>query len=198
MTADTSEKGLESLICAALTGQPSDTGRYGAGGRRARVGVSGRAGYGPGWISGDPHDYDREHCVDLVLLSAFLRETQPDVAESLNLYQDNPTRQKFLARLQGGGCQARRHRRAAQRGQPRPVSGRPALRDAVAGEREGQCPLGGRTASASRVSFGTAATTRNWRWICACSSTACRSPLSSSRTASPSKRWKTAVEQYKA
>ena len=97
MTTDTSEKGIESLICAVLTGQPSDTAQAG-GARELREWP---AGYGPGWISGDPHDYDREHCVDLAQLSAFLRETQPDVAESLNLHQDNPTRQKFLARLQG-------------------------------------------------------------------------------------------------
>ena len=100
MTTDTSEKGLESLICAALTGQPSDTADTAQAGG-ARELRERPAGYGPGWISGDPHDYDREHCVDLVQLSAFLRETQPNVAESLNLHQDNPTRQKFLARLQG-------------------------------------------------------------------------------------------------
>ena len=100
MTTDTSEKGLESLICAALTGQPSDTADTAQAGG-ARELRERPAGYGPGWISGDPHDYDREHCVDLVQLSAFLRETQPNVAESLNLYQDNPTRQKLLARLQG-------------------------------------------------------------------------------------------------
>ena len=100
MTTDTSEKGLESLICAALTGQPSDTADTAQAGG-ARELHERPAGYGPGWISGDPHDYDREHCVDLAQLSAFLRETQPNVAESLNLHQDNPTRQKFLARLQG-------------------------------------------------------------------------------------------------
>jgi type I restriction enzyme R subunit len=34
-------------------------------------------------------------------LSAFLRTTQPDVAEVLDLGKDGPTRRKFLARLQG-------------------------------------------------------------------------------------------------
>ena len=97
MTTDTSEKGLESLICAALTGQPSDTAQAdGARELRDRP-----AGYGPGWISGAPHDYDREHCVDLAQLSAFLHATQPVATESLDLGQDSPTRRKFLARLQG-------------------------------------------------------------------------------------------------
>ena len=39
--------------------------------------------------------------MDLVQLSAFLRTTQPEVAESLGLSEDGPTRRKFLARLQG-------------------------------------------------------------------------------------------------
>ena len=57
MTTDTSEKGLESLIVADMTAS--------------------------GWIAGAPSDYDREYCVDMVQLSAFLCETQPEVAEAL-------------------------------------------------------------------------------------------------------------------
>jgi len=79
MTTDTSEKGLESLICAALTAPPD----------------------GGGWLQGDPEDYDREHCADLTQLAAFITATQPDVAPALDLEQDSPTRRKFLARLQG-------------------------------------------------------------------------------------------------
>ena len=56
---------------------------------------------GVGWNCGDPRDYDREHCVDLVQLSAFLRATQPEAADSLGLSEDGPARRKFLARLQG-------------------------------------------------------------------------------------------------
>ena len=59
------------------------------------------SGYGAGWICGDLQDYDREYCVDLAQLSAFLHATQPIAAESLDLGQDSPTRRKFLARLQG-------------------------------------------------------------------------------------------------
>ena len=93
MTTDTSEKGLESLICAALTGQPYEEAD--ADGLRERP-----AAYAAGWISGDPHDYDREYCLDLAQLSAFLHETQPEIAELLSLEEDSPTRRKFLARVQ--------------------------------------------------------------------------------------------------
>ena len=93
MTTDTSEKGLERLICEALTGAPCEPTQNGVIGERP-------ATYGAGWICGDPQDYDREHCVDLAQLSAFLHTTQPVVAESLRLDEDGPTRRKFLARLQ--------------------------------------------------------------------------------------------------
>ena len=91
---DTTERGLERLICTALTGTACDPVQDG-------VVQEPRAGYGAGWVCGDPRDYDREYCVDLAQLSAFLRATQPEAAKSLDLAQDGPTRRKFLARLQG-------------------------------------------------------------------------------------------------
>ena len=94
VTTDTSEKGLERLICEALTGAPCDLPPDGALEERPPT-------YGFGWVCGDPHDYDREYCVDLVKLAAFLDATQPVAAESLDLRRDNPARRKFLARLQG-------------------------------------------------------------------------------------------------
>ncbi|MBI1380668.1 MAG: DEAD/DEAH box helicase [Planctomycetaceae bacterium] len=96
MTTDTSERGLERLIFRALTGSPCDPGA----GREDAV-QERPAAYGAGWICGRPEDYDREYCVDLAQLCAFLRETQGEVAEALDLGQDGPTRRKFLARLQG-------------------------------------------------------------------------------------------------
>ena len=61
-----------------------------------------RPGYGgAGWSGGNPHDYDREFCVDRVQLAAFLKSTQPDAAESLARDEDGPARRTFLARLQG-------------------------------------------------------------------------------------------------
>ncbi|HHH46809.1 MAG TPA: type I restriction endonuclease subunit R [Thiotrichales bacterium] len=97
MTTDTSERGLERLICTALTGSACDPGKVpSADAVRERP-----AAYGAGWICGNPQDYDREYCVDLAQLAAFLRETQPEVADALDLGQDGPTRRKFLARLEG-------------------------------------------------------------------------------------------------
>ena len=98
MTTDTSEAGLERLICRALTGAPCDVACDVPSGE----GVAERpASYGVGWICGDPQDYDRGYCVDLAQLAAFLRATQPEVAEKLDLGNDSPTRRQFLARLQG-------------------------------------------------------------------------------------------------
>jgi len=95
---DTSEAGLESLICRALTG--SDCLPRSAG--TPAVVAEAKVPYGgTGWLPGDPADYDREYCVDLVQLAAFLRATQPEVAEALDLDSDSPTRRKFLARLRG-------------------------------------------------------------------------------------------------
>lgn len=96
--ADTSEAGLETLICRTLTGtdclpRPAGTPVFVAETPASYGGV--------GWLPGDPADYDREYCVDLVQLTAFLRATQPKVADALDLDHDSPTRRKFLARLQG-------------------------------------------------------------------------------------------------
>ena len=93
--ADTSEHGLESYITALLTGMygtpPPD---YYAKTLRERP-----ATYGVGWLPGEPADYDREHCVDLPQLTAFLKAAQPDAAKSLSLDADTTTRRQFLARL---------------------------------------------------------------------------------------------------
>ena len=92
---DTTERGLERLICTALSGHPCDPPAEGA------VAES-PAGYGGvGWTGGSFHDYDREYCVDLVQFAAFLRDTQPEAADSLALSEDGPTRRAFLTRLQG-------------------------------------------------------------------------------------------------
>ena len=94
-TTDTSERGLERLICTALAGHACDPPQAG------QVSEP-QAGYGGvGWSCGNSHDYDREYCVDRVQLAAFLNATQPEAADSLALDEDGPTRRKFLARLQG-------------------------------------------------------------------------------------------------
>ena len=95
---DTSEAGLETLICRILTGSDCVPRATGA---PAVVAETPAAYGGEGWLPGDPVNYNREYCVDLVQLAAFLRATQPKVAEMLDLDNDSPTRRKFLARLQG-------------------------------------------------------------------------------------------------
>ncbi len=95
MTTDTSERGLERLICTALTGAPCDPG-VPANRVQERP-----ASYAAGWICGAAKDYDREYCVDLAQLAAFLGATRPQMCEALDLGTDGPTRRKFLARLQG-------------------------------------------------------------------------------------------------
>ena len=97
MTTDTSERGLERLICTALTGTPCDSAQQRADGESQTPAQPG----GTGWICGDPTQYDREFAVDLAQLLAFLRETQPDAYEGLRLEEDGPARRKFLARLRG-------------------------------------------------------------------------------------------------
>ena len=93
MTTDTTERGLETLICDWLTGK-RDKGQ-------AKDEVRERSpAYSVGWLLGDSQDYDREYCVDLAKLSDFLHDTQPEAAASLDLGNDSPTRRKFLARLQ--------------------------------------------------------------------------------------------------
>ena len=92
---DTSERGLERLICTALAGYPCDPPAEGTVAEPP-------AGYGGvGWSGGNFQDYEREYCVDLVQLAAFLRATQPEAAEALPLSEDGPTRRAFLTRLQG-------------------------------------------------------------------------------------------------
>lgn len=94
--SDTSEKGLESLIVQAMTGHTDMLSPpYKAS--ETSVPIAG----GTGWILGDADHYDREYTVDLVQLRGFIRSTQEHLMDALSLETDNPTRRKFLARLQG-------------------------------------------------------------------------------------------------
>jgi type I restriction enzyme R subunit len=102
VTTDTTERGLERLICTALTGGPCHSGRPQAEGR----GEAASPSAGVGWICGNSNDYDREYAVDLAQLLAFLVETQPDAFEGLCLEDDGPARRKFLPRLQGEPAEA--------------------------------------------------------------------------------------------
>jgi len=99
MTTDTTERGLESLIYKAMTGQ---TGPEPA--EALRDAPPAAAG-GTGWLPGDPADYDRAHALDVRQLMHFLRATQPEALVRLRVsdWSDRAdiNRQKFLARLSG-------------------------------------------------------------------------------------------------
>lgn len=96
MPTDITEKGLETLIVEAMTGKPAPSPV------QTDIGREPSALYGgTGWILGRWQDYNREYAVDLVQLTAFLKSTQPELAEALDLGNSSPKRQKFLSRLQG-------------------------------------------------------------------------------------------------
>jgi type I restriction enzyme R subunit len=96
VTTDTTEKGLETLIVAAMTGTT------GVGPLKPEEAADSEAGFGRGgWILGDAKYYDREHAVDLAQLGNFIFETQRPLVDALDLEQDSSTRRTFLARLQG-------------------------------------------------------------------------------------------------
>ena len=94
MRTDTSEKGLETLIVEHLTGRTTTYTGGMAEDPQPFIGLH-------HWILGNPRDYDRACAVDLAQLRAFIAATQPKLVEPLDLDNDTPTRQKFLARLQG-------------------------------------------------------------------------------------------------
>jgi type I restriction enzyme R subunit len=99
MKTDISEKGLEALIVADMTGRPITRGVAPVGGGFAEepepfVGLH-------NWLLGDPKAYDRAWTVDLSQLRTFITATQPPLLAALDLDNDSPARQKFLARLQG-------------------------------------------------------------------------------------------------
>lgn len=57
MTTDTSERGLSSPICTALTGQPCEEDGVGRVGERT-------ASHGKGWICGGSAEFCPANCLD--------------------------------------------------------------------------------------------------------------------------------------
>ena len=103
MAIDTTEGGLERLICEALTGEgcePSGVRGADGGGVAGVVASDATASAGLGWVCGSPSDYDKEFCLDLAQLAAFLQATQPKTAAALpSLDADSPARRELLARI---------------------------------------------------------------------------------------------------
>ena len=96
MTTDITEKGLESLIVSAMTGQLCVSANETNVARLQHTDHD-----GTGWICGNPQDYDRGYAVDLFQISAFIKATQPGRVSKLDLNRESPVRHKFLVRLQG-------------------------------------------------------------------------------------------------
>lgn len=98
MSTDTSEKGLELLIVGALTGLSKDQIL-----KKPLDGASEpmTAYGGSGYLLGHSRDFDRDHALDLYHLFEFLKRTQPGTFEKLNIANEGPSRNHFLARLQG-------------------------------------------------------------------------------------------------
>src|SRR5687768_11219899 len=99
MTADISEKGLESLIMRHMTGTD------GLAVVPNMVAERPPPYGGTGYTAGSVQDFDRAHALDVPQLFAFLRATQPEAVKKLALADANDAndinRLKFLARLSG-------------------------------------------------------------------------------------------------
>jgi type I restriction enzyme R subunit len=94
MTADISEKGLETLIMRHMTGKDGLAVTAGSVGEKPEAN-------GTGYFAGSPKDYDRAQALDVPQLFSFLRVTQPEAFKKLAMV-DDPTdinRLKFLSRL---------------------------------------------------------------------------------------------------
>ena len=59
------------------------------------------AGGTPGWVEGDPKNFNAAYCLDMTTFREFIRESQPALIQVFDLDGDSPTTHKFLARLQG-------------------------------------------------------------------------------------------------
>jgi type I restriction enzyme, R subunit len=64
MSTDTSERGLESLIVAWMTGEGITSPVDGV--------HEPLAPYGGGWVLGDPHHYNRDYAIDLTQLTVMI------------------------------------------------------------------------------------------------------------------------------
>jgi type I restriction enzyme, R subunit len=93
-TADTSEKGLETLIMRHMTGVDGFAVTPGSVDEKPDA-------VGTGYFAGSPKDYDRAQALDVPQLFAFLRVTQPEAFKKLAITDESTdiNRLKFLARI---------------------------------------------------------------------------------------------------
>ncbi|MBC8139757.1 MAG: type I restriction endonuclease subunit R, partial [Fibrella sp.] len=91
---NTSEKGLEDLIVAHLTGQTAPTP-----GSLTHIGELAADYAGAGYLAGTTDDYDKEHALDARHFRAFLEATQPALFAALDWDNPNPNKAQFCARV---------------------------------------------------------------------------------------------------
>ena len=171
-TTDTSERGLERLICTALAGHPCDPPQE----RRA---AEARPGYGgAGWSGGNPHDYDREFCVDR---SSSRHSCVHPAGRRRSRWRWTRTVRRGAS--SSPGCRERSPSAAPSMCcATASDTARTTWTCSTARRRPGTCrrrSASSRTASPSSGSFATAATRRSGRSTSGSSSTACRSSRSS-------------------
>ena len=92
---DTSERGLERLVVAQMTGLTLEE----VIAAEAEPAAERRPPAATEWRLGDPRDYAPRFCVDVPQLAAFLSATQPEVARAVQIDHDAPARLQFLQRL---------------------------------------------------------------------------------------------------
>lgn len=91
---DASERWLEARIVRGLTGIPQPEYSH-------ELAPTDFAASHNGYAQGKPTDYNRDVALDVVQLLAFLKATQPDALETLELAVEGIKRTQFLHRLQG-------------------------------------------------------------------------------------------------
>jgi type I restriction enzyme, R subunit len=83
MTTDISEKGLETLIMEAMTGEDGFFLESAGAAKETPDELVAKKAKGSGWIAGNPKEFDRAHAIDVPQLFQFLRATEPDALKKL-------------------------------------------------------------------------------------------------------------------
>lgn len=87
--ADTSEKGLETLIVSYITNSEKVSEP-----KIDEIKI-------PNYFEGSSQNFDKDHAIDLTFLKLFLKTTQPNTFSELDLETKSISKDKFLHRLQG-------------------------------------------------------------------------------------------------
>ena len=136
VVTDTTEQGLERLICTALAGHPCDPPPV----QSAKPNRQPAHG-GVGWSGGSHRDYDREHCVDLAQLAAFPPRDPAGGCRGPGPGRGRADAPQVPCPAARRDLQAWHHRGAAPRHQARRARPGALLRHAVARQRAGQRAL---------------------------------------------------------